>query len=67
MKPTCGRDALRRLVNLTLKEDLANRATAVAESLSGVVGSRLADHVANKQGEALPMLRRAVPRIMDNK
>ena len=38
--------ARKRPVNLTLNEDLVNRAKGIADNLSGVVESLLADYVA---------------------
>ncbi len=53
MKPTYDRDARKRPVNLTLNEDLVNRARSIADNLSGVVESLLADYVARDQRERL--------------
>lgn len=40
--------ARKRPVNLTLNEDLVNRARRIADNLSGVVESLLADYVARE-------------------
>ena len=40
--------ARKRPVNLTLNEDLVNRAKGIADNLSGVVESLLADYVARE-------------------
>jgi antitoxin CcdA len=40
--------ARKRPVNLTLNEDLVNRAKRIADNLSGVVESLLADYVARE-------------------
>jgi len=40
--------ARKRPVNLTLNEDLVNRAKVIADNLSGVVESLLADYVARE-------------------
>lgn len=53
MKSTYDRDARKRPVNLTLNEDLVNQAKSIADNLSGVVESLLADYVAREQGERL--------------
>ncbi|HVO27552.1 MAG TPA: type II toxin-antitoxin system CcdA family antitoxin [Candidatus Margulisiibacteriota bacterium] len=53
MPPTYDRDARKRPVNLTLNEDLVSRAKDIADNLSGVVESLLADYVAREQGERL--------------
>jgi antitoxin CcdA len=53
MAPTYDRDARKRPVNLTLNEDLVSRAKGIADNLSGVVESLLADYVAREQGERL--------------
>jgi antitoxin CcdA len=53
MAPIYDRDARKRSVNLTLNEDLVSRAKGIADNLSGVVESLLADFVAREQGERL--------------
>ena len=53
MALTYDRDARKRPVNLTLNEDLVSRAKGIADNLSGLVESLLADYVAREQGERL--------------
>jgi antitoxin CcdA len=53
MKSNYDRDARKRPVNLTLNEDLVSRARSIADNLSGVVESLLADYVARDQSERL--------------
>ena len=53
MKSAYDRDARKRPVNLTLNEDLVNRAKGITDNLSGVVESLLADFVAHEQDERL--------------
>ena len=53
MKSAYDRDARKRPVNLTLNEDLVSRAKSLADNLSGVVESLLADYVAREQGARL--------------
>jgi antitoxin CcdA len=53
MKSSYDRDARKRPVNLTLNEDLVTRARSIADNLSGVVESLLADYVAREQSERL--------------
>jgi len=45
--------ARKRPVNLTLNEDLVNRAKAIADNLSGVVESLLAEYVARDDRERM--------------
>jgi len=55
--------ARKRPVNLTLNEDLVNRAKGIADNLSGVVESLLADYVAREdraRNERLQAVRSAV-------
>jgi antitoxin CcdA len=47
MKSAYDRDARKRPVNLTLNEDLVNRAKGITDNLSQVVESLLADLVAH--------------------
>ena len=49
MKTGDDRVARKRAVNLTLNEDLVKRARGLADNLSGVVESLLADFVENEQ------------------
>jgi antitoxin CcdA len=51
MKPSYDVGARKRPVNLTLNEDLVNRAKGIADNLSGVVESLLAGYVAKEQIE----------------
>ena len=53
MKAAYDLDARKRAVNLTLNEDLVNRAKGIAGNLSGVVESLLADFVAKEQRERI--------------
>lgn len=53
MKPAYGLNARKRPVNLTLNEDLVIRAKGIADNLSGVVESLLAEFVANEQSERI--------------
>jgi post-segregation antitoxin (ccd killing protein) len=53
MKAAYDRDARKRPVNLMLNVDLVSRAKSIADNLSGVVESLLADYVAREQGERL--------------
>jgi post-segregation antitoxin (ccd killing protein) len=49
MKPAYDVSARKRPVNLTLNEDLVNRARRITDNLSGVVEALLAEHVAREQ------------------
>jgi antitoxin CcdA len=53
MKHAYDPAARKRPVNLTLNEDLVNRAKGIADNLSGVVESLLADYVGREQSERL--------------
>jgi antitoxin CcdA len=53
MKPTYDVHARKRPVNLTLNEDLVSRAKGIADNLSAVVESLLAEYVAREQSERL--------------
>jgi len=53
MKPAYDLDARKRPVNLTLNEDLVKRVKGIADNLSGIVESLLADYVAREQRERL--------------
>jgi post-segregation antitoxin (ccd killing protein) len=53
MKPTYDLSAKKRPVNLTLNEDLVIRVKGIADNLSGVVESLLADYVARDARERL--------------
>lgn len=53
MKALFDRDARKRPVNLTLNEDLVAQAKSIADNLSGVVETLLAEYVAREQSERL--------------